>query len=57
MRTGRPKQVIILSKEEEEHLKSIMGSRSLPYGLVTRARMIIMAAEGATNKAIAEKIG
>ena len=57
MRTGRPKQVIILSKEEEEHLKSIMGSRSLPYGLVTRARIIIMAAEGATNKAIAEKIG
>ena len=57
MRTGRPKQVIILSKEEEEQLKSIMGSRSLPYGLVTRARIIIMAAEGATNKAIADKIG
>lgn len=57
MRTGRPKQVIILSKEEEEQLKSITGSRSLPYGLVTRARIIIMTAEGATNKAIAEKIG
>lgn len=56
MRTGRPKKVIILSKEEEEHLKSIVGSRSLPYGLVTRARIIIMAAEGATNKAIAEKL-
>lgn len=56
MRTGRPKKVIILSKEEEEQLKSITGSRSLPYGLVTRARIIIMAAEGATNKAIAEKI-
>lgn len=56
MRTGRPKKAIILSKEEEEHLKSIVGSRSLPYGLVTRARIIIMAAEGATNKAIAEKL-
>lgn len=57
MRTGRPKQVIILSKEEEEQLKSITDSRSLSYGLVTRARIIIMAAESATNKAIAEKIG
>lgn len=56
MRAGRPKKAIILSKEEEEHLKSIVGSRSLPYGLVTRARIIIMAAEGATNKAIAEKL-
>lgn len=56
MRTGRPKKAIILSKAEEEHLKSIVGSRSLPYGLVTRARIIIMAAEGATNKAIAEKL-
>lgn len=56
MRTGRPKKAIILSKEEEEHLKSITGSRSLPYGLVTRARIIIMAAESATNKAIAEKL-
>lgn len=56
MRTGRPKKTIILSKEEEEHLKSIVGSRSLPYGLVTRARIIIMAAEGTTNKAIAEKL-
>ncbi len=57
MRTGRPKQVIILSKEEEEQLKSITDSRSLSYGLVTRARIIIMASESATNKAIAEKIG
>ena len=56
MRTGRPKKPIILSKEEEEHLKSIASSRSLPYGLVTRARIIIMSAEGATNIAIAKKL-
>jgi len=48
---------IVLSDQEQAQLKSIAGSRSLPYGLVTRARIIIMAAEGATNKAIAKKIG
>ena len=57
MRTGRPKMAIVLSDQEQAQLKSIAGSRSLPYGLVTRARIIIMAAEGATNKAIAKKIG
>lgn len=56
MRTGRPKKAVILSKEEEEQLKPIASSRSLPYGLVTRAKIIIMSAEGATNKAIAEKL-
>jgi len=57
MRTGRPKKAIILTNEDREHLKTIAGSRSLPYGLVTRARIIIMAAEGAANKDIAEKLG
>ena len=57
MRTGRPKMAIVLSNEEHEQLKGIATSRSLPYGLVTRARIIVMAAEGAANKAIADKIG
>jgi len=56
MRTGRPKKTIVLSKEEEEQLNSIVHSRSIPYGLVTRARIIIMAAEGVSNKVIAEKL-
>lgn len=56
MRTGRPKKALILSKEEEEQLKAIASSRSLPFGLVTRAKIIIMSAEGASNKAIAEKL-
>ena len=56
MRTGRPKKSIILSKEEEEQLRSIASSRSLPYGLVSRARIIIMDAEGVNNKTIAEKL-
>ena len=54
MRTGRPKQPIILSKAEEEQLKSI--SRSFSHGLVTRAKIIIMSAEGTSNKDIARKL-
>jgi putative transposase len=57
MKTGRPKKALVLCKEENEQLTSIAGSRSLPYGLVTRARIILMAAEGATNRAIAQKLG
>ena len=56
MRTGRPKQPIILSKAEEEQLKSISRSRSFSHGLVTRAKIIIMSAEGTSNKDIARKL-
>jgi putative transposase len=56
MRTGRPKRALVLTGEEREQLNAIAGSRSLPYGLVTRARMIIMAADGATNARIAAKL-
>ena len=56
MRTGRPKQPIILSKAEEEQLKSISSSRSFSHGLVTRARIIIISAEGTSNKDIARKL-
>jgi putative transposase len=57
MAKGRPKKAITLAKEEQDQLKSIASSRSLPFGLVVRARIILMAAEGMTNKAIAQKIG
>mgnify|MGYP001357439095 CR=1 FL=1 len=56
MRTGRPKQPIILSKSEEEQLKLISRSRSFSHGLVTRAKIIIMSAEGTFNKDIARKL-
>lgn len=56
MKTGRPRQAIVLLEEEEEQLKAIANSRSFPHGLVTRARIIIMSAEGTPNKAIADKL-
>jgi len=57
MKTGRPKAPVVLGEEQHQQLKSWAASRSLPHGLVTRARIVLMAAEGLTNQAIAEKVG
>jgi len=57
MKTGRPKTPLMLSSEERKQLESLVSSRSLPHGLVRRARIVLLAAEGITNKAIAEKVG
>jgi len=56
MRTGRPKEPIILSEEEHEQLNAIANSRSLPYSLVNRARIVLLAAQGIPNCAIAERV-
>jgi putative transposase len=47
---------IVLSKEETLELSVIAGSRSLPYGLVTRAKIILMSAEGLANRDIAAEV-
>ena len=57
MKTGRPKTPLMLSSEERKQLESLVSSRSLPHGLVRRARIVLLAAEGITNKAIADKVG
>jgi putative transposase len=57
MNTGRPKLPLILSDEEQKQLESIVRSRSLPYGLVTRARIVLLASQDHSNRAIAEKVG
>jgi putative transposase len=57
MRTGRPRKAILLSKEESLELTVIAGSRSLPYGLVTRAKIVLMSAGGLANRVIAAKVG
>jgi putative transposase len=56
MRTGRPRKPILLSDAEQVELSAIAGSRSLPYGLVTRAKIVLMSAEGLANRAIAAKV-
>ena len=57
MRTGRPKASMILSPQEQEQLKGIVSSRSLPSGLVIRARIVLMATEGIPNNQISEATG
>jgi putative transposase len=56
MARGRPLQPIDLSQDGKTELESIARSRSLPHGLVRRAKIILMAAEGLNNKTIAQKI-
>ena len=57
MRTGRPKSPITLSKEEHAQLRSMVNSRSLPHGLVNRARIVLMAGEKTPNQTIAQEVG
>jgi putative transposase len=57
MRTGRPKEPLQLSDGEHRELESFASSRSLPHGLVVRARVVLLAAEGQTNRAIAATVG
>jgi len=57
MRTGRPKKPMVLSDMEREQLGAIVNSRSLPHGLVRRARIVLLAAEGMPNGVIAERVG
>lgn len=56
MTKGRPKQPVLLSEENLVQLKTIAKSRSLPHSLVVRARIVLMAADGASNTAIAQKL-
>jgi putative transposase len=56
MRTGRPKSVLVLSTEEREQLQALVRSRSLPAGLVRRAKIVLHAADGEANSAIAKRL-
>jgi putative transposase len=56
MITGRPKEPVVLSEEEREQLNGIANSRSLPHGLVRRAHIVLLAADGLANGAIAERV-
>ncbi len=56
MRTGRPKQPLMLTEEERERLQSLAHrSRSQPL-MARRARVVLACAEGLDNKAAAKKL-
>ena len=45
-----------LTRSREE-LNSLSSSRSLPHGLVRRVKIVLMSAEGLSNRVIAQKVG
>jgi putative transposase len=57
MATGRPLAELTLTASDRDELVSITRSRSMPQALATRARIILLAAEGQSNTAIAGKLG
>lgn len=57
MRTGRPKVPISLNVIERRHLQGVGRSRTLPQSMVSRARIVLLAASGLGNRAIAARLG
>ena len=56
MRTGRPKQPLVLTEEEHERLQSLAHrARSQPL-LARRARVVLACADGLDNSAVAKKL-
>jgi len=56
MAMGRPKAELVLSEAEHAQLSSMARSRSIPAALALRARIVLAAAEGTPNSAIAERL-
>ena len=56
MGTGRPKKALDLTAQERLDLEGICASRSLPYGLVRRARMILLTESGVAVRETARRV-
>jgi transposase len=56
MRTGRPKQPLIVTKEERERLESLAHRARSQALLARRARVVLACAEGLDNKAVAKRL-
>lgn len=58
MPAGRPRTFeIALANDARTQLEHIAGSRSLPAGLVRRARVILLSASGMANRDVAAAVG
>lgn len=56
MPMGRPKPPLVLGPEESAQLRAVAASRTLPHGLVRRARIILLSASGMSNQAVAARL-
>ncbi len=57
MAIGRPKAELVLSAEEQAQLSALAVSRSLPHAMVARAKLVLWAARGESNGAVAQRLG
>ena len=55
MSRGRPLKPLEVSPGAREELESLARSRSLPAGLVRRAEIVLLCADGLDNKTVAER--
>jgi putative transposase len=53
---GRKAPAVSLTKEERAQLESFVRSRSMPNGLSTRFRIILLAADGMENREISKEV-
>ena len=56
MRTGRPKQPLVVTEEERERLESLAHRARSQALLARRARVVLACAEGLDNKAVAKRL-
>src|SRR5262249_17978437 len=56
MRTGRPKQPLILTEEEHDRLQALAHRGRSQPALARRARVVLACAEGLNNKTVARKM-
>jgi len=57
MGMGRPLRPLEVSADTRAELRSLARSRSLPAGLVSRAEIVLLCADGVDNKTVAETVG
>jgi putative transposase len=56
MAMGRPKAALVLDSELRQQLECLASSRSLPAGLVRRAKIVLLSVSGKTNVEIAQQL-
>lgn len=56
MRTGRPKRGLNVTAQERAELEAIIASRSLPNGLVRRAKMVLWTEDGVAVAEVAQRL-
>jgi transposase len=56
MRTGRPKEPLILTADEQERLQALAHRARIQPALARRARVVLACGEGLDNKLVAKKL-